>query len=45
VISVHQAIGLSDVDPDITAISLLHLDLMMQQRGFRPVAECAWNVL
>ncbi|OPY92333.1 MAG: formate dehydrogenase accessory protein FdhE [Syntrophaceae bacterium PtaU1.Bin231] len=44
-ISVSRSAELSDVDPDITAISLLHLDLMMQQRTFRPVAECGWNVL
>jgi FdhE protein len=44
-ISVNRPAGLSEVDPDIVAISLLHLDLMMQERGFQPVAECGWNVL
>lgn len=44
-INVNRAAGLSEVDPDITAISVLHLDLMMQQRGFQPVADCGWNIL
>ncbi len=44
-VAVNRPAGLSKTDPDIVAISLLHLDLMMQQRGFLPVAECGWNVL
>jgi len=31
-------------DLDISAISLTHLDLIMQEKGFQPMTTCAWNV-
>ncbi len=32
-------------DMDISAISLVHLDMIMQEKGYEPMAVCAWNVL
>ena len=32
-------------DMDITAISLIHLDMIMQEKGYEPMTVCAWNVL
>ena len=31
-------------DLDISAISLTHLDIIMQEKGFQPMATCEWNV-
>jgi FdhE protein len=28
---------------DVAAIGMVHLDLIAQQRGFLPTADCAWN--
>lgn len=30
---------------DLIALSLAHLDLILQDKGFLPMAECEWNVL
>lgn len=30
---------------DVAAIGMVHLDMIAQQKGFQPVAECAWNVI
>lgn len=38
---------LSDIekhDPDVLAMGMTHLDLLMQQKGFMPMTLCAWNV-
>jgi FdhE protein len=32
-------------DMDISAISLIHMDIIMQGKGYEPMAICAWNVL
>ena len=34
---------IAPADSEITAIGLAHLDLMMQERGFQPMARCVWN--
>jgi FdhE protein len=31
-------------DLDISAISLTHLDIIMQDKGFQPMSTCEWNV-
>jgi FdhE protein len=31
-------------DMDISAISLVHLDMIMQDKGYFPMTICAWNV-
>ena len=32
-------------DMDISAISLIHMDVLMQNKGYDPMTSCAWNVL
>jgi FdhE protein len=32
-------------DMDISAISLIHMDVLMQQKGYEPMTACVWNVL
>ena len=31
-------------DLDIFAIALIHMDVMMQDKGYQPMATCEWNV-
>ena len=32
-------------DMDIAAISLIHMDMIMQEKGYEPMTSCVWNVL
>jgi FdhE protein len=32
-------------DMDIAAISLIHLDMIMQDKGYEPMISCAWNIV
>ena len=32
-------------DMDISAISLIHMDIIMQSKGYEPMTICSWNVL
>ncbi len=32
-------------DMDISALSLIHMDIIMQGKGYEPMAICPWNVL
>lgn len=32
-------------DMDVSAISLIHMDIIMQGKGYEPMTICAWNVL
>jgi len=32
-------------DMDISAINLIHMDIIMQGKGYEPMSICAWNVL
>jgi FdhE protein len=32
-------------DMDIAALSLIHMDIIMQGKGYEPMAICAWNIL
>ncbi len=32
-------------DMDVSAISLIHLDMIMQGKGYEPMTTCIWNVL
>jgi len=43
-ITVNRAESLREMDPDLTAISLAHLDVILQGKGFSPMAEREWNV-
>ncbi|MCK9294158.1 MAG: formate dehydrogenase accessory protein FdhE [Desulfobulbaceae bacterium] len=42
-ITINRPANLEKSDLDITAISLAHLDLLLQNQGFTPMAVCAWN--
>ena len=44
-VTLYRAGRLHARDMDISAISLVHLDLIMQEKGFEPMVTCAWNVL
>lgn len=31
-------------DMDVSAISLVHLDMIMQDKGYKPMTVCSWNI-
>lgn len=43
-ITLNQIGELARLNFDISAMSLVHLDLLMQEKGFIPMAACEWNV-
>jgi FdhE protein len=44
-VTLYRAGRLHARDMDISAISLVHLDMIMQEKGYEPLVACAWNVL
>ena len=44
-ITLYRAGRLLARDMDVSAISLIHLDMIMQDKGYEPMVACAWNVL
>lgn len=44
-ITLYRAGRLHARDMDISAISLVHLDMIMQGKGYEPMTSCAWNIL
>jgi len=44
-VTLYRAGRLHARDMDISAISLVHLDMIMQEKGYEPMVTCAWNVL
>jgi len=44
-VTLYRAGRLHARDMDISAISLVHLDMIMQEKGYEPMVACAWNVL
>jgi len=44
-ITLYRAGNLLARDMDISAISLVHLDMLMQDKGYEPMTACAWNIL
>lgn len=32
-------------DMDVSALSLIHMDMIMQGKGYEPMASCVWNIL
>ncbi len=44
-VTLYRAGRLHARDMDISAISLVHLDMIMQDKGYEPMVVCAWNVL
>ena len=44
-ITVNKLTELADFDADIAGVSLVHLDVLMQEKGYHPVVETGWNIL
>ena len=44
-VTLYRAGHVFERDMDISAISLIHMDIIMQGKGYEPMAICAWNVL
>jgi len=44
-VTLYRAGRLHARDMDISAIALVHLDMIMQDKGYEPMTACAWNVL
>ena len=44
-VTLYRAGNLFARDMDISAIGLIHLDILMQDKGYEPMTACAWNVL
>jgi FdhE protein len=42
-ITLNQISDIGDYDRDVSAMSLIHLDLVMQEKGFTPMTRCEWN--
>jgi FdhE protein len=42
-ITLNQISDMGDYDRDASAMSLVHLDLIMQEKGFAPMTWCEWN--
>ena len=42
-ITLNQISDMGDYDRDVSAMSLIHLDLIMQEKGFTPMTWCEWN--
>jgi len=43
-ITVNRVSDAARFNADISALSLVHLDVIMQGKGYRPMASCEWNV-
>jgi FdhE protein len=44
-VTIYRAGNVFARDMDVSAISLIHMDIIMQGKGYEPMAICAWNVL
>ena len=42
-ITSNQSGNLRQSHAELIALSLAHLDLILQEQGFLPMAECEWN--
>ncbi len=42
-ITLNHVSDLGDTDRDVSAMGLVHLDLLMQEKGFSPMTRCEWN--
>jgi FdhE protein len=42
-ITLNHVSDLGDADRDVSAMGLVHLDLLMQEKGFSPMIRCEWN--
>jgi len=44
-VTLYRAGHLLARDMDVSAIALIHLDMIMQEKGYEPMTVCLWNVL
>lgn len=44
-ITVNKVGDLAEFDAEIAALSLVHLDVLMQEKSYHPMADTAWNAL
>ena len=44
-VTLNRASHILDRDLDVTAMSLVHLDVLMQEKGYTPMVSCCWNAL
>ncbi len=42
-LTANRSASLGNLDADLVAIGLVHLDLILQDRGYSPMGECEWN--
>jgi FdhE protein len=42
-LTANRSASLGQPHADIIAMSLVHLDLILQEKGYSPMAECLWN--
>lgn len=42
-ITLNHISDLGDYDRDVSAMGLVHLDIIMQQKGYTPMTWCEWN--
>jgi FdhE protein len=43
--TLYRAGSLFTRDMDISAISLIHMDMIMQEKSYTPMSICVWNSL
>jgi len=44
-VTLYRAENVFARDMDIAAISLIHMDMIMQKKGYEPMTFCVWNSL
>jgi FdhE protein len=42
-ITVNKVSDVADFEPDISALSLAHVDMIMQEKGYLPMAQAEWS--
>ncbi len=43
-ITLNRSDNLNDYDVEVAALALIHLDMIMQDKGFQPMTDMIWNV-
>jgi FdhE protein len=44
-VTLYRVGHLLERDMDVSAISLVHMDMIMQDKGYKPMTACLWNIL
>ncbi len=44
-VTLNRAGKLFERNMDVSAMSLIHMDMLMQDKGYKPMTTCTWNVL